>query len=101
MSKIGFFAAEGVPEPVVGYIMLAIQFCPLFVAFYIVGMAMRELHADKARAAKDKLKAKKAALKAAKLRLGKSLRRRFRPSASTRQRSSSTISSTRLTRTNP
>ena len=69
MSKIGFFAAEGVPEAVVGYIMLAIQFFPLCVAFYIVGMAMRELHADKARAAKDKLKAKKAALKAAKLRL--------------------------------
>jgi hypothetical protein len=62
MSKIGFFAAEGVPPEAAGYIMLIIQFFPMFVAFYIVSMAMREIHADKARRAKEALKAKRSKL---------------------------------------
>jgi len=62
MSKIGFFAAEGVPPEAVGYILLIIQFAPMFVAFYIVGMAMREINADRARQAKEAIKAKRASL---------------------------------------
>ena len=58
MSKIGFFAAEGVSPEVVGYVMLSIQFFPMLVAFYIVSMAMRELHTDKALRAKHVLEAK-------------------------------------------
>ena len=63
MSKIGFFAAEGVPPEAVGYVMLIIQFFPMFVAFYIVFMAMREMHADKARKAKEALAARRASMK--------------------------------------
>jgi hypothetical protein len=62
MSKIGFFAAEGVPAAAVGYIMLTIQFFPMLVAFYIVGMALREMHADKAMRAKAAVKARRLAL---------------------------------------
>jgi hypothetical protein len=63
MSKIGFFAAEGVPPEALGYVMLMIQFFPMFVAFYIVSMAMREMNADKSRRAKEALKAKRASMK--------------------------------------
>ena len=68
MMKIGFFEREGVSEEVVGYIMLAVQFFPMLVAFYIVGMAAREINHERIVAAKAKAKAAKEAAKRASIR---------------------------------
>jgi len=54
MMKVGFFEREGVSVEVVAYIMLAVQFFPMMVAFYIVGMALKEISHEKAVAAKTK-----------------------------------------------
>ena len=42
MSKIGFFAEEGVSEGMMETILMLIMFFPVFLAVYIVGLAIYE-----------------------------------------------------------